>query len=220
MNREIQLEVWGDLACFTRPEMKVERMTYDVPTPSAVRGILSAIYSHPSSFYWQVNRIEVLHPIRYLRFIRNEVSRKTGRIPFSVSESGNRVQRLTVALRDVRYRVAASIIRREGCPISETALYEQARRRIAGGKCYYQPSLGCREFTAYFEESDGNCPPIPVDQDLGLMVYDVFDIREYHPTGQPVPYISLYHACMEQGVILVPPYDSTAVLKPEENALC
>lgn len=127
MNREVQLEVWGDLACFTRPEMKVERMTYDVPTPSAVRGILSAIYSHPSSFYWQVNRIEVLHPIRYLRFIRNEVSRKTGRIPFSVSESGNRVQRLTVALRDVRYRVAASIIRREGCPISETALYEQAR---------------------------------------------------------------------------------------------
>lgn len=73
---EIELEIWGDLACFTRPELKAERVTYDVPTPSALRGILDAIYSRPASFYWQINCIEVLRPIRHFQFVRNEVSQK------------------------------------------------------------------------------------------------------------------------------------------------
>ncbi len=185
---EIELEIWGDLACFTRPELKAERVTYDVPTPSALRGILDAIYSRPASFYWQINRIEVLRPIRHFQLVRNEVSQKAGRISFSATDEGIRLQRSTVALRDVHYRVAASLRLREGCTVSAEALYAQARRRIQGGKCYYQPSLGCREFVAYFSESDEDSLPIPEDRDLGLMVYDVFDIRKYSPVLPLPPY--------------------------------
>ena len=95
---EIELEIWGDLACFTRPELKAERVTYDVPTPSALRGILDAIYSRPASFYWQINRIEVLRPIRHFQLVRNEVSQKAGRISFSATDEGIRLQRSTVAI--------------------------------------------------------------------------------------------------------------------------
>ena len=113
----------GDLACFTRPELKAERVTYDVPTPSALRGILDAIYSRPASFYWQINCIEVLRPIRHFQFVRNEVSQKAGRISFQCTDEGIRLQRSTVALRDVHYRVAASLRLREGCTVSAEAPY-------------------------------------------------------------------------------------------------
>lgn len=98
-------------------------------------------------------------------------------------------------------------------PPESTPLYCQANRRIRSGKAYYQPSLGLREFVCYFEESDGTRPPIDVSMDLGLMVYDVFDLHKYKLTKKAQPRLSLYHAVMEHGVVEVPPYDSDLVLK-------
>lgn len=209
---EIVLEVWGDFACFSNPAGgKVERLSYPFPTPSAARGILSAIYSKPPEFFWQVNRIEVLNPIRYISFKRNEVKSTVRDKPIYTDE--DRTQRQTVALRDVRYRIAASIIPRETFSGTAEQLCRQALRRIRSGKTYFQPSLGLREFVAYFEESDGTQKPIPVDMDAGLMVYDVFDLHDYEVRKKVRPQLSLFHAVMKQGVIQVPPYDCPEVLK-------
>lgn len=217
---EVVLEVWGDFACFSRPDGKVERLTYPVPTPSAVRGILSSIYSKPKEFYWQVNRIEVLNPIRYISFKRNEVKSKMGKKQEPLFTDEERTQRQTVALRDVRYRFAASICPRPDFAGTETQLYEQALRRIRGGKTFVQPALGLKEFVAYFQE--GDCErgpkPIPVDMDLGLMVYDIFDLHDCEVREKTRPRLSLYHCVMRQGVIQVPPYDSPEVLKGD--AVC
>ena len=208
---EITIEVWGDFACWTMPAAKVERLTYPFPTPSAARGILSAIYSKPAEFYWQVNRIEVLAPIRYISFKRNEVKSKTSDKYLYTDEE--RTQRQTVALRDVRYRIAASIVPRSDFRGSEAQLVDQALRRIRGGKAFMQPSLGQKEFVAYFEESDNTRPPIEDSLDAGLMVYDVFDLHDASVRKKTQPRLSLFHAVMEHGVIRVPPYDSPEVLK-------
>ena len=210
---EVVVEVWGDLACFSMPDAKVERLTYPVPTPSAVRGILSSLYAKPREFYWQVNRIEVLNPIRTISFKRNEVKSKVRDKPIFTDE--DRTQRQTVALRDVRYRFAASICPRPDFTGTAAQLYAQALRRIREGKAFVQPSLGLREFVTYFEEADCiNGPkPIPVDMDLGLMVYDVFDLHDFTVRKKARPCLSLYHCVMKQGVIEVPPYDSPEVIK-------
>ena len=217
---EVVLDVWGDFACFSRPDGKVERLTYPVPTPSTVRGILSSIYSKPKEFYWQDNRIEVLNPIRYISFKRNEVKSKMGKKREPLFTDEERTQRQTVALRDVRYRFAASICPRPDFAGTETQLYEQALRRIRGGKTFVQPALGLKEFVAYFQE--GDCErgpkPIPVDMDLGLMVYDIFDLHDCEVREKTRPRLSLYHCVMHQGVIQVPPYDSPEVLKGD--AVC
>lgn len=209
--KEIVIEVWGDFACFSMPYAKVERLTYPFPTPSAARGILSAIYMKPKEFRWQINRIEVLNPIRYISFKRNEVKSTTSTAPISTEEE--RTQRQTVALQDVRYRIAASIVPRPAFAGKETQLYEQALRRIRGGKCYFQPSLGLREFVCYFEESDGSRSPISQSMDAGLMVYDLFTPEDVAITKKTKIQMSLFHAVMENGVIQVPPYDSPEVLK-------
>lgn len=208
---EVCLETWGDFACYSNPLNKVERLTYPVPPPSAVRGIFAAIYAKPAEFYWQVNRIEVLNPIQYISFKRNEVKAVVSYKPILADEE--RTQRQTVALKDVRYRFYASICKRPDFQGTEKQLYDQAIRRIRGGKGYYQPSFGLREFVAYYKESDGKWDPISVDMDLGLMVYDVFDLHDYTVTKKSKPKISLFHAIMKQGVIEIPPYDSDEVLK-------
>ena len=210
--QEIVLEVWGDFACFAAPHSKVERLTSPFPTPSAAKGILSAIYMKPAEFYYQINRIEVLNPIRYISFKRNEVKCKvSGSKPIYTDEE--RTQRQTVALKDVRYRIAASIIPREAFVGKEKQLYEQALRRIRSGKCFHQPALGLREFAAYFEESDGQRQPIDENLDAGFMVYDVFSPYDCVVRKKTEPQLSLYHAVMEHGVIQVPPYESPEVLK-------
>lgn len=217
MESEILLEIWGDFACFTPPWSKVERLTYPVPTPSAARGILSAIYSKPAEFYWQVTRIEVLNPIRYINFMCNEVkstvSLRSSAEDAIIFTDEDRTQRQTQALKDVRYRISAKICPQDGFKGSVEQLYCQARRRIRGGKTFYQPTLGTRNFTGYFEESDGTRSPIDETRDLGLMVYDVFDLHDCSVRARTKPSLSLYHAVMEHGVINVPPYDSEEVLK-------
>ena len=212
--REISLEVWGDFACFSRPECKVERLSYPVITPSAARGILSAIYSKPVEFYWQVKRIEVLSPIKYMSFKRNEVkSRQSGKNPVFVED--DRTQRQSVVLKDVRYRITAEIVKRPDFSGTLEQLYAQALNRIEKGKCFFQPSLGLREFVCYFGPS-GDSAPIEDSCDLGYMLYDVFDFKnDIEVTEKTAPCISLFSAKMERGVIEVPEIDSPLVLKPE-----
>ena len=215
---EVCVEFWGDFACFSPPYEKVERLSYPFPTPSAARGMLSSIYCKPKEFYWQVTRIEVLSPIRYASFKRNEVKETTSDKPINTDEC--RTQRQTIALRDVRYRITAAICPRPDFAGSEESLYQQALRRIRGGKCFMQPCLGLREFVAYFEESDGSRPPISRDYDAGLMVYDVFDLHDFALRKKTRPKLSLFHAVMKQGVIEVPLYDDPRVLKTGGKSLC
>ena len=214
---EIQMEVWGDFACFSRPESKVERLTYPVMTPSAARGILSAVYSKPPEFYWQVKRIEVLKPIRYLSFKRNEViNSKLGKKPKPMLVEDDRTQRQTVVLKDVRYRITAEIKPQKDYKGTVSQLYEQAQRRIKGGKCFFQPSLGMREFVCYFGEPT-DAQPIPDTLDLGIMLYDVFDLHKYEVTPKAEPFVTVFEAKLENGVLDVPYFDSELVLKPERG---
>ena len=214
---EIVLEVWGDFACFSRPESKVERLTYPVITPSAARGILSAIYSKPIEFYWQIKKIEVLKPIRYMSFKKNEVINSKVNSKFSpISIEDNRTQRQNVVLKDVRYRIIAKIVKRQNFHGSNEQLYEQARRRIACGKCFFQPSFGLREYVCYFDQPT-DLVPIPETLDLGIMLYDVFDLHKFEVTPTAEPFVTLFHAKMENGIVEIPEFDSESVLKPERN---
>ena len=217
---QVTITVWGDFALFSRPECKVEKMTYPVPTPSAVRGILASTYAKPAEFYWQVNTIEVLRPIQYATFKRNEVKSKMPRIPAvnplkaCTSIEDDRTQRQSVVLRDVRYRITAQIVPRPEFSAPPAQLYNQFERRAKRGQMFVQPVMGTREFPAYFEWGSDGEAPIQEDLDLGLMVYDVFDLNVWKVGKQAEPSVSLYHAKMEQGVIHVPPYASPLVLKP------
>ncbi len=210
--KEVVLTVWGDFACFTRPESKVERLSYPVPTPSAIRGVLASIYSKPAEFYWQVKKIEVLRPIKYTTFKRNEVKAKTsGKKPIYIEDE--RTQRQSVVLKDVRYRITAEMVLRDSFSGNPEALYSQFERRVTRGQNFLQPSLGTREFVAYYEWGDLGEESIDETMDLGLMLYDVFDLNEWKVTKTAEPSVSLYYAKMEHGVIEVPPFESELVLK-------
>lgn len=228
------VETWGDFACFTRPEAKVERLSYPVMTPSAARGILDAIYAKPIEFGWRVDRIEVMNPIQFIALRRNEVkdkvsssavlkAMKSGQEPPIVicdatgdmagTDQKGRTQRQTIALKNVRYRIHAHIQPRAGFEKHLTALEDQAWRRITKGKCFHQPYLGCREFVAYFKEAEGDTRPIPVTQDIGWMVYDVFNLDQVE-IDTAAPHISLFHAFLEEGVLEIPVWGSELVKRP------
>lgn len=218
-NPNATIEVWGDFALWTRPESKVERMTYAVPTPGAVRGLLSSIYSKPPEFYWQVQRIEVLLPIRYISFKRNEVKSKMMKIPQTnafkacIFIEDDRTQRQSVVLQDVRYRITAEIVPRATYAHAPGNLMDQFERRVKRGQAFMQPCMGTREFPAYFEWGASEREPINETIDMGLMVYDVFNLHKWGVTKQTEPEVSLFHARLENGVLKIPPYDSPEVLK-------
>lgn len=226
------LEVWGDFACFSRPEMKVERFSYPVITPSAARGIFDAVYCKPKEFRWEVTRIEMLTEPRFLALRRNEVKSrapaertingwmdgKSEPLPLFADgndESTGRTQRQTMALKDVRYRLHAVIRPWPGFVERQQGLEAQFRRRAANGKCVYQPCFGCREFPAFFElvePGELRSAPIPLDLDLGFMLYDVFDLSR--PGGpNDAPRVSLFKARVNGGILEIPPYDSPDVHK-------
>ena len=227
MSQPIHLRVWGDLACFTRPEMKVERVSYPVITPSAARGLLEAILYKPQ-FRWRIHRIAVRRPVRFIAFRRNEVKSKAAtRNPQPILAEQDRTQRNTLALRDVDYTIEASLEltslanqpRRkphgEDEPPGDDNLgkyYGMARRRIENGQCFSQPCFGCREFPAHFEPVDADAmrvsPEINPDTDLGLMLYDVFDLDTLHSGGKAVarPRITFFRAKLENGIVAVPPW--------------
>ena len=223
-NPSVTIEAWGDFALWTRPESKVERMTYAVPTPGAIRGLLSAIYSKPPEFYWQVRRIEVLSPIRYISFKRNEVKSKMMKIPQAntykacIYIEDDRTQRQSVVLQDVRYRITAEIVPRKTYVHAPGNLMDQFERRVKRGQAFMQPCMGTREFPAYFEWGASERKPIEMTMDLGLMVYDVFNLYKWEVTKQAEPEISLFHARLEDGRMEVPPYDSPEVLKGGKEA--
>lgn len=236
------LEAWGELACFTRPELKVERFSYPVITPSAARGIFDAIFCKPNrdptkaEFRWQIKRIEILRPPQYIALRRNEVKEKisvdrvsswmTGKeLPEPIWADGTkemlgtdmkgRTQRQTLALKDVRYRLHAEIRPHPAFADRLRGLEAQFQRRARGGKCFYQPYFGCREFPAYFELVEPDEPlakPVSIDLDIGLMVYDTFDLSTPDDAWAR-PCISVFQAVIKGGILEVPDYDSHDVLK-------
>lgn len=219
--KEAVITIWGDFACWTRPESKVERLSYPVPTPSGIRGVLASIYAKPNEFYWQVKKIEVLKPVQFTNFRRNEVKsklsyNKSNPLSACISIEDDRTQRQSVVLKDVRYRITAEMVLRDSFPGTPEQLYKQFERRVKRGQNFLQPSMGTREFTAYYEWGDLGETPIDDSMELGLMVYDVYDLHKWEVTKKAEPSVSLFEARMEHGVITVPDFDSPLVLKQQE----
>ena len=206
------LEVKGDYACFTRPEMKVERVSYDVITPSAARAIFEAILWKPA-IEWHIQKIEVLKPIKWVNIRRNEVgavlpvrninkAMKGGALPALYVEE-NRQQRAGLLLRDVAYRIHASFTLTAKAKAGDNPgkFSEMFKRRAKKGQCFNQPYLGCREFSCDFrliEEAKNEPPALAEDRPLGWMLYDL----NYLDPKNPVPLF--FNATMDQGIIQIP----------------
>lgn len=211
-NRIVKVKVGGDYACFTRPDLKVERMTYPCMTPSAARGILDSILWKPE-FQWYVRRILILKPIRFATMKRNEINSKQGKIPIVVDEvdaSGKpkyRAQRNSVVLRDVAYIIEASIyqtkrddknkpekyIGRKGVDADHDGIFV---RRVRKGQCWRRPYLGTREFAAEFTEPEGLEQPIQETVPIGSMLFDIF----YDANGKAHP-LFFHDVAIRNGVL-------------------
>lgn len=233
-DKEFCLEVWGPYACFTRPELKVERVSYDVITPSAARAIFESVFWKPA-IQWQVTKIEVLNPIKWVNIRRNEVGAVASKNPIFIEEK--RQQKNCLLLQDVRYRIWAKLIfipqwkrtesknqlidneevellRKDENPGKYNAMFE---RRASKGQCFNQPYLGTRECVASFRLVDTInetlSTPISENRELGIMLYDM-DFKEKNADGDwKKADATFYHAKMENGVIIVPPRDSEEVLR-------
>lgn len=218
----ICLEVWGDYACFTRPEMKTERVSYDVMTPSAARGLLDAIYWH-EGMHWVIDRIHVCAPIRFASVRRNEVKSiitastvhtvmKRGQGRLSLSASADRQQRACLLLRDVRYVIDAHfVLTDQAAPSDNPGKFQDIiRRRIQKGQAYHQPYFGCREFPAYFKTCEEKIPPCPEElqgvRELGYMLWDM----DYTDPQNITPLF--FRAALSDGVLTVPSRNSREVL--------
>lgn len=215
----VRLHVWGDYACFTRPEMKVERVSYDVMTPSSARGILEAILWKPA-IRWQVDGIDVLNPIVWTSVRRNEVGAVVStRTATTAMEKGSgqlglyvedeRQQRAGLFLRDVDYIIHGTFSMTEKAGLEDTPVKfaEMFRRRAEKGQCFNQPYLGCREFTAHFEwigPETEQPRPIYESRDLGYMLYDMNYAGE-------VPTALFFRARLDNGRMSVPACDSEEV---------
>jgi len=214
------LEVRGDFACFTRPEMKVERVSYDVITPSAARAIFESILWKPA-IEWKITKIEVLNPIRWVNIRRNEVgsvlpvgninkAMKGGALPALYIEEA-RQQRAGLFLRDVAYRIHGrfDLTNKTGPDDNAGKFAEMFKRRAKKGQCVNQPYLGCREFSCDFrlvEEGDAQQIPIDNSTELGWMLFDM----DYQRESEPMPLF--FKAKMDQGVIQVPNRNSEGVV--------
>lgn len=186
MSYGIRIECWGRYACFTRPEMKVERVSYDVMTPSAARGLVESIFWHPGLRY-VVDEIDVMRPIRFTNVRRNEVKSKlSANMAASRAKSGQAMylstrediqQRAAEILKDVRYCITIHFEMTDRANASDNPgkFREMLCRRARKGQCYHQPYLGCREFPAGFRlvEEEEVIEPYPVSRDLGYMLYDM-----------------------------------------------
>ena len=183
-SNDFRLKVWCSNACFTRPEMKVERVSYDVMTPSAARGILEAILWKPA-IVWKVTQIDVLNPIKWESVRRNEVGAVMSPRTSGLFIEDQRQQRAGLFLRDVAYTIHAcfELTDKAGTEDTVVKFTEMFLRRAEKGQCFHRPYLGCREFSAEFEPVffDQLLPePFPVSQDLGWMLYDM-DFRGKEP---------------------------------------
>lgn len=204
----VKVEIWGDYALFSRPELKTERVTYDVITPSAARGILESLFWHPG-LRWIIDRIYVLSPIRTTSIRRNEVQSKIsasnvrtvmagGQGALYISTSKDIVQRSSVVLQDVRYVIDAHFEMTDKAAESDNPgkFQDIMKRRLRKGQCFAQPYAGCREFTLNFREWDGEkIPAIDETRDLGYMLWDL----DYSDPSDIQPLF--FRAKMEKGVI-------------------
>jgi CRISPR-associated protein Cas5d len=210
------VDVKADFACFTRPEMKVERTSYEIPTPSALRNILQCILWKPAIDY-QIDKIEVLLPIKFINLRRNEIGNKiakpstkimqqnTGNLGLYIED--NRQLRAGLFLRDVAYRIHASFVmtNKAGANDNLAKFFEMFQRRLQKGQCFTQPYMGTREFSCSFQPADDNKHPITESKDFGWMLYDI----DFSDAKQPMPLF--YQAKMEHGVINIPTRSSTEV---------
>jgi len=209
----VNLHVWGDFACFTRAEMKVERVSYDVITPSAARGVVEAVYWKPE-IRWRIDRIHVLKPIRFTSLRRNEVASKVpaanvaramkaGRGKLGLYVEDDRQQRAATILRDVAYIIEARFDILSGEPNVAKHL-DQFNRRARDGRCYHRPYLGCREFPADFAlvEDDKSLPEVHAElrgeRDLGYILHDIDFADGMTPR--------FFRATLRDGVLDVPPF--------------
>ncbi len=220
-DKEYCIEVWGDMACFTRPELKVERVSYDVITPSAARAIFDAIFWKPA-IRWQVTKIEVLSPIKWTSIRRNEVGAVGSLQKNQIYIEDSRQQKNALLLKDVHYRLYATLVfippkerkgesRTAGSDENPGKYQAMFERRASKGQCFNQPYLGTREFSASFKliqnDAEKTIQPINEDRDLGIMLYDM-DFT--NPNNIQAMY---YRASMKKGVIIVPPLNSEEVLR-------
>ncbi len=232
----IKLKVWGELAAFNRPEMKVERVSYDVMTPSAARGILEAIYWKPE-MSWVIDRIHVFKPIRFTHLRRNEIDCKipvkgktgtamrTGSGALGIDVAAHRQQRAAVVLRDVCYGIAAHVELRRATGSDrqlarpEAKHLEMFKRRANRGQYFHHPYLGVREFPASFELVD-SFPPcaeaLQEERDLGYMLHDIAFVND--PKGNIIESNAgqrlnaqprFFRAVMRAGVVVVPPFEQS-----------
>ena len=228
----IALRIWGDYACFTRPEGKVERISYDVITPSSARGVLEAIYWKPQ-VCWIVERIHVYREPRFTNFRRNEVASKVSaanakkamigalKEPLALYADEDRQQRAATILTGVEYIIEGRFeLLDESEPVAKH--YNMFKRRAQKGQCFHRPYLGTREFPCWFAWVEGLIPDSTLagERDLGLMLHDVVftpskkvkaaDTLCGH-TGRPLSAEpQFFHAVMRDGVIEVPPLQSVA----------
>ncbi len=217
----IRVEVWGDYALFSRPEMKVERVSYDVITPSAARGLLESIYWHPG-LSWKIDRIYVCNPIRFTNIRRNEVKdvvsgssvksvMKSGKGEIYIATSESIQQRAAMVLKDVRYVIEAHFDMTDNAAASDNPgkFQDIMKRRLERGQFYSMPYMGTREFPAHFKPC-GAIPECPDElkgtRDLGWMLLDM----DYTDRSDIQP--RFFRATMTDGVIDVPALDSAEVV--------
>jgi len=214
-----RLKVWGRNACFTRPETKVERVSYDMMTPSAARGILEAILWKPA-IRWKVTQIDVLNPIKWESVRRNEVGSIMSPRTNGLFIEEQRQQRAGLFLRDVAYTIHAyfEMTDKAGVEDNIVKFQEMFLRRAEKGQCFHRPYLGCREFAAEFEIFTNGKPlpePIPLSQDLGWMLHDICHDNSNDKNGdhfcnegcQP----HFFRASLENGRMPVPSLNSKEV---------
>lgn len=210
MSVGLRVRVWGDMALFSRPEMKVERCSYDVITPSAARGILEAIFWHPG-LRWVIDKIYVMKPIQFTSIRRNEVKSKilasnvlsvvNGlKKPLYISARDDIVQRASLLLKDVEYIIEAHFeMTEQANETDNTGKFKDIMmRRLKSGKCYHTPYFGCREFPVFFEVFEGEEIKTAYpdsEKDLGFMLYD-FDYSDPNDI-QPM----FFRAVMKDGVL-------------------
>lgn len=206
--------MWGDFACFTKPDAKVERLSYPVPTPSAARGMIDSIYVKPEKFRNQIDSIKILNPIKFISLMRNEVKDKASYgkpIYADLTDDGvkGRTQRQSMILKDVAYVIKYHIHAWPGQPLEP--LEQQMFSRLKSGQQFQMPYFGCKEFIAFWSPllGDEPAPQEEIDLDVGMMLYDVFDL------SRPVTGVSpsFFKASVEKNILTVPPYNSKLVFK-------
>jgi len=196
-NEIVRVKVAGDFACFTRPDLKVERMTYPCMTPSAARGVLDSILWKPE-FQWWIYRIIILNSVKFFSVKRNEINAKQGKAPITIEE--RRAQRNSIVLKDVAYIIEASIYQKEFDPKNPPKKYaEMFKRRVKKGQCWRRPFLGTREFAAEFFMPDGTEQPIQEIIPIGSMLFDIF----FDAKGKPSP-LFFYDVAVLNGILECP----------------